>query len=79
MGILREQLAAHNERQERERRAAEAQPAPADGAPRALVLQLDAATARGLEALGASLGMHPTRLAEQLLRDAVVNRYGAPS
>jgi hypothetical protein len=77
MSILRDQLAARNEEQERERRTA-AEPSPNDGEPASLVLTLEAPAARGLEALAESLGMPPTRLAEQLLQDAIINRYGAP-
>lgn len=79
MSILREQLAARNEAHERERRTAPAAPSGHGDAPASLVLTLEAPAARGLEALAKSLGMPATQLAEQLLRDAIVNRYGAPS
>jgi hypothetical protein len=78
MAILRNQLAARNEAQERERRAAPSEPLGHGEAPASIVLTLDPPAARGLEALAESLGMAPTRLAEQLLQDAIVNRYGAP-
>ncbi len=78
LSILRDQLAARNEAQERERRAAPERSAR-DGAPASLVLTLEPSAARGLKALAESLGMPPSRLAEQLLHDAIFNRYGAPS
>ncbi len=79
MSILRDQLAAHNEERARERRATPADPSAHGDAPMSLVLTLESPTARGLEALAESLGVPPTRLAEQLLQDAIMNRYRAPS
>ncbi len=78
MSILRDQLAARNEAQERERHAAPDRRSAHDGAPASLVLTLEPSAAHGLEALAESLGMPPTRLAEQLLHDAIINRYGMP-
>jgi hypothetical protein len=79
MSILRDQLAARNEAQERERRAAPSGRGAKGDAPASIVVTLEPPAARGLEALAESLGMAPTRLAEQLLHDAIINRYGAPS
>ncbi len=78
LSILRDQLAARHAAQERERRAAPSEPLGHGEAPASIVLRLEPPAARGLEALAESLGMPPTRLAEQLLQDAIINRYGAP-